>query len=731
MNARANASRFTRRAKSASPPPSPKTYRVFRTTSKLKSANDGKGPSPTSVMANHFDFDDEPFDCGQPKRAASVGNLSRLNGRDMNSSERSPTKLNVDTTGIGYQYPQQQPLRMAQTSGAPPKAPKSPYRQQKPDIPKSPMSASNKASSFRQRRLLLAQQRKWKEEAMDKSIQSRNKGDRIHSEQRNTISGKEKIMDGIDGLEISISGHLEKEGYDHTLLPPGMSSHGELSRNDKNLPIQSALPPPQDDGSSYGYGDAAHNDHELDAMTIDTVSSLNTMQSEMSRKSTFSHGGLRSPRRSPRARKKLLNVTQSTYGQNDSFGLEDTVHPPMYVQSNVLKKTALKADTSTNVSTYSISSHASKKEESRQFDEPSFDEGPDMDELKKIEAAPKLSELEVTNVISNEKSSIPRPRKSTGSVNGYEKENDIPTIDSCAPKYERNSPIPQILTVSQDEMASVTSEMSGTMLRRRRLQKQNRYLTHKKAQQEKLVSRVPTPNPGESLDRGDSPDFHETTIDISKSKQVVDISFGSLKMSPFDESNEKPEESFDEDKLDSDLHTLADKRHGEEDERSIITTKSYQTLQTYATLKTCFTCKPANDQEMEAAIKVKQDRLQKIHHALTCTHPHPTRADDDQYKPCPEMKSCHALCILVQHVQTCTSVECEVPGCGPYKKIWNHYRRCILRTFTKAQKKKCQICGDVWRNYAQDLEYSFDQSIEDATAVDSSFQTLRSNEVEI
>ncbi len=30
----------------------------------------------------------------------------------------------------------------------------------------------------------------------------------MDSDQKSTISGKEKLMDGVDGLEISISGHF-------------------------------------------------------------------------------------------------------------------------------------------------------------------------------------------------------------------------------------------------------------------------------------------------------------------------------------------------------------------------------------------------------------------------------------------------------------------------------------------------------------------------------------------
>lgn len=671
-------------------------------------------------MAHSFDFDEEPFDCR--KRASSVGHMSRMNG--MNSSMNSGMNSSMSMSKLDMTanvYPQQNPSRLPQTSKSQLRAPKSPFNKktQMPDIPKSPRSASNKASSFRQRRLLLAQQRKWKDEMMEKTVQSKTMVE-MDSDQKSTISGKEKLMDGVDGLEISISGHLEKEGFDHSLLP--MTNYSGHRRHDhKEFPSQSANSV-HDDGRSVGYGE--DSDPELDAMTIDTVSSLNTMQSEFSRKSWLSQG-LKSPRRSPRQRKKL-NVTQNTFGQYDNIGLEDSLHPPMYVQSKVeRKKSALKVNTST----------ATKKEEIRQIEhfspivelQSSSNEGPDMDELKKL-TAQSLSVLEVTDVISNRTDAGLRTRSKTNqSAIGYEKENDIPAIESIAGKYERSSPIPQILTTGQDEMASIASEMSGTALRRRRLQ--NMYLSKKKNNDEmRGVSSVPTPNQRENQDKtsSTSPTRSETAEVTKKSKQTIDISFGSLKMSPFDESNDKPDVSFDEEQIDSDLHTLADMRDVEEDERSVITSKS---VQTYSTLKTCLTQKPATREAMEAAIQMKQDRLKKIHHALTCTHPHPTKADDEFYVPCPEMKHCHALCILVKHVQTCTSTdpasggECEVPGCAPYKKVWNHYRRCILRTFTKAQKKKCKICGDVWRNYAQDLEYSFD--------ADSSFQTLATNEIEI
>ena len=62
---------------------------------------------------------------------------------------------------------------------------------------------------------------------------------------------------------------------------------------------------------------------------------------------------------------------------------------------------------------------------------------------------------------------------------------------------------------------------------------------------------------------------------------------------------------------------------------------------------------------------------------------------------------------LIKYVQTCSFKEgtrgvdgaprmCEVPFCAGYKNVWNHFKRCILRTFTGKQKQKCIIYGEIW-----------------------------------
>lgn len=703
-----------------SPPPSPRTYRAYRTISKLK--ND-KGPSPTSVMANTFDFDEAPFDC--PKRASSVGNLDRMN--NLNSS--------MSVSEVDRAYPRQQ-LNTSRLQ--PNKLPKSPYRKSHmPDIPKSPQSASKKGSTFRQRRLQLAQQRKWKDETLEKTVRSRTAvNNNVRSEHKSTISGKEKVlMEGEGTLEISISGHLEKEGYDHTILPAG-----NLRRYEQiDFPIQSAKNVKDDEGSQYG---GAYSDNDQDAMTIDTVSSLNTMQSEMSRKSMISQG-LKSPQRSPRFSRRK-NTNRQTPMPREDIGVDDSLHPPMFVQSKVhRKKVSLKGSTS-NVATTNEESLPMEPFSPIIEPQSSSIDGPSMDESSTSKfQSPSL--LEVTEVVSNKKEGGPAMKETIQKFNtgGYGKENDIPAIDTNSVKSsKRSSPTPQML--AQDDMASMGSQMSATALRRRRLQKMQ--LAKKRGKARDLavsnvpleVSNVPLadvsiPKQEEKEEEKEAHDNTSTASTGSKNeesgsdgiqKQIIDISFGSLKISPFDESMEKPNESFNEEKLDSDLHTIADQRDFEDDERSLITSKS---AQTFLTMKTCFTHKPATEEEMEKAVKKKRGRLMKLHHALTCTHPHPTKADDENYVPCPEMRHCHALCILVRHVQTCTSAKCEVPGCAQYKKVWNHYRRCILRTFTKNEKKKCKVCGDIWGNYAQDLEYSFENSVD----AETSFKTIASYEGEI
>ena len=115
------------------------------------------------------------------------------------------------------------------------------------------------------------------------------------------------------------------------------------------------------------------------------------------------------------------------------------------------------------------------------------------------------------------------------------------------------------------------------------------------------------------------------------------------------------------------------------------------------------TIEPSSAEEMERILKRKQRKIYLLHHALTCTYPHATDPDDESYIPCPEVRYCQALSTLVRHVQTCTFVDggngqaCEIPGCREYKKMWNHYRRCVLRTFTAADSKRCRLCIDLWK----------------------------------
>jgi hypothetical protein len=142
----------------------------------------------------------------------------------------------------------------------------------------------------------------------------------------------------------------------------------------------------------------------------------------------------------------------------------------------------------------------------------------------------------------------------------------------------------------------------------------------------------------------------------------------------------------------------------------------------YRTCRTCLSTKPSNPKDLERALRLKKRQIHLFHHALTCSHPpslvpqydsngHVSSfAVEENYKPCPQVRNCYALSILVKHVQTCTVLNCPVPKCRAYKKVWNHYRRCIGRTFTMDEtKKKCRLCCDLWESSRRDFDDSDDE----------------------
>lgn len=690
MNAR-DYKGFTR-ARSASP----KTHRVLRSKIRLKPTN--VGPSPTSVMTQSFNFDEAPFDC--PNRASSVGNSSKTNYAHLNTfTGNGSGNVNSGISKIDTNvYPQQYNLRVPPSSVSPPVLEKSPTRKSlKCSIPKSPKSTNNRGSSFRQRRLLLAQQRKWKEEMMEKTVQSKTSNEKVAP--KSTLGGKERIVNSADGLEISISSHLEKEGFDHSLLSTG---HDQNQFPAQSANVNTVHPDDYSVGDAsfetHGYSREEFADPELDAMTIDTVSSLNTMQSEFSVKSWLPQK-LKSPNSSGRQRKKLQTSQNKSVDRSNS--MHDELHPPMYVQSKVrLSKESLQVNNDSM--------------EPSVADEPKLSRIGDLGiyQSSVTHLRAHESKLEVTEVVSNKTGLTTQNRMRNEDDSVYDDDNDIPAIQSCAGKSDRASPTSQF-SVGNDEVGSIRDEISTIALRRRRLQQTYLIRSNKPKSEDKNSS---DSEQCKDMRYGNDSLGRVEYVSQTKIIEVVkmpDLPISEQKPSHFDESEEKPSDGYydhcnnDEDKIESDLQILADKRDYEEDEQSIMTSRSVQTC---ATLKTCFTTKPATKEAMEASIKKKQHRVNMIHHALSCTHPHPTKVDDENYTPCPEVKHCHALGVLVKHVQTCTSIDpvtggsCEVPNCAAYRKVWNHYRRCVLRTFTKSQKKECRICQEVWRKYAFDVE---------------------------
>ena len=713
----------TTRARSASPSPR-RSHVVNRILAKLKE----KGPSPTSVMTKSFGFDDEPYDCSlsTKKRASSVGNLKRINGTIPQQTLRTsllpsgpPQKSPVNQKPAFFKIPPRSPLK-------PPSSP-------------GDKSVSTKASNFRQRRLRLARQSTWKDEVKkEKSAHSTiSKQDGIVK--RLSTNCKENFINGTESKEFSISDYLEIEGFTCSFDPRGkeQNQRGEfpLQAARVNADIHGDEENINNDNSSGG--GSVINDEYDDAMTIDTVSSLNTMHTG----DAFSTGGWSAPgikspvNRSPKRIVKAVRKRHTEIGDIETALLTmNNVHPPMFVQSRIRKLKngviASVAESERNIDYAKVIHSSSRSGEALQIQSQDGDE------------------------------------------------NEIPSTTLSAGKYDRSSPSSQMFA----ESATQCDERSVASLRKNRLQKMR--ITRNKAKAEfsmvsctsdaideesaetkseqhqplpnvpreikevviikkpptgpkdvKLSSKLSKPSPfdeskgreGGRRDDAINCEFHKLgdkrlsgeiqEVIIIKKPQPdpndVNKPLKSPKISPFDENNGQVDD-HDDDAIDCELHELGDKREDEGD-TSVVTTKSVRTMNT---LKTCFSERPTTKKEMERMIKSKQNRLSLIHHALTCTHPYPEDADDETYVPCPEVKHCHALSVLVRHVQTCThsdvmnGVGCEVPACAAYKKLWNHYRRCVLRTFTKPDKKSCKICGDMFRKYAFDLETSFEKSIE-------------------
>ncbi|GFH61047.1 predicted protein [Chaetoceros tenuissimus] len=613
---------------------------MMKSLQRLRGNNNG--PSPVSVTAPVFDFPDDPYDVrfSTTKRASSVGHIQRMNGLHNLSYEntiRAPVRLPPS------QPSQVSSSRLSSSFQMPPKSPgRSLNHQVKPPL-SSPgnRSVSQKASNFRQRRLSLSRSRAVNTDS--------------DSHRYNQSSVDSTYVDENDALNTSI---VSRER---------VNTFKDQSRN---LPVSQTTTKMSSNLSTYISGNTESIEVEdmshHSGVTIDTVSSLNTMYTEKS--------GLASPRRSKKSslRKKLNTSTDS----------EDQLHPPMFVQSRVKK---LKGSVTANDTA---------------------------DMVNARENVPKQHNFDVIDAKVN---------KDYG---------DIPTISSMAKRGDRSA----IRAKSLGGGFSDDRSVSSLRIRRLRNLRMSRTNTHEESDNiEKRDEQKKTSAPRDDSDipmdtdckseTSDTPENEsnyveeilesETVVSVgikeilvvntstsdntqSNVKESVDIATPALE----EEKQEESKADDSDDIIDTDLNEtmLRKEEDEEEDDQSI---RSGQTL---GTLRTCFTCKPSSPEEMDKMISEKTGRISKLHHVLTCTHPLPVDADDDSYVPCPVMKHCHAMGVLIRHVQTCTNAEfdtyCEVPGCSSYKKVWNHYRRCISRTFTQENPKECKICHSIWSKYS-------------------------------
>lgn len=588
---------------------------------------DIKGPSPTSVIGSSFPFDDEdPFDY---KVMKSTDEKVRAEFHVKNESQ-SQTHMNHNVPPLSPRY-----SKLSQTQDLPPK---SPYRE-------SCTISTYKASSFRQRRIELAQQRKCTEERLD-------------AMKDDPMSPTRPAHVVLDVNDIRFSESLHERHHDQS-PSYNMIYKGEVYHDPEHVDISSS-----------------HDNEENsdDDMTIDTVSSLNTNWTSRSNDAFSARSWLppkiNTPSGTPTQQKsrKSLQVKPKA---------NDSVHPPMFVSS---KKNPRKQQ------------RESKK-------------GP-KDNIKKetiesVNVSNDEYDPEITIQINNLAKEFKTNTKSdinasvdTGRSLFDETEDDVPPNSTNF--LHREKPLPETFQEKGNEKSfTVNHEDDPMSLRRKRL------------------SRLLSANPGTNSDNQIRTNtIQEIQIDEDESltgkaaspkslmKSLIDIS----RAQPFDESStsilhDSTTKSMSmETKLESDLIDVMDRRDADDD-RSLVSTKSFMT---FATMKTCFTTKPTSPKEVEIAMNRKRNRIRLFHHVMVCEHPHPTSSDDDLYVPCPEVKNCHALSVLVRHVQTCTFMNesdeavCEIPRCAAYKKVWNHYRRCAVRTFT-SDRKECKVCCTFWK----------------------------------
>ncbi len=576
-------------------------------------------------------FDEEPFDCAVIVKQSS-------------GSETTVEKTGVNPTDPQQSIPLQSPRRIA--------------------LPKSPSSRSNsknnpspkqKASSFRLRRMQLTQQRKWKKEYIERTVQSKSRGRStvsddeysLGSRSKNSVPasalGKELLIEHEEGLEISIANHLQRTGYKSSLIPT-------VVRYDL----------PNSSHKSYDQ----ENDYIDDCSTaLDTVSSLNSSH-------YASDDGL-----------SKCNSKASVSGKVRKAPkvIQHTVHPPLFVSSVKKKKKMTKKSGKSNF--FADDMEASSENSDRQ-DYEDAQQVSDVNVLNESTIERKLlgdvsgytpgnivNDLDTTTLISNTE----KPKSHQNKEKDINKENDIPYI---TPKYSsietrkvalrevsRERPIKSQMLNSAEQAtnnnlpyagpSSLSDNNSPNTLRRRRLQS----------------SLFTSDDDNKSNNQNNDKGFPQEELNEFPSNPQIDIEISD----------------------DTDANSQSD----------AMSIKSTRSAQTYATLLTCMSVEPSSPEEMDRVLKSKQKKLFNIHHALTCTYPKATDPDDESYIPCPEVHYCQALCALVKHVQTCICVngngnECIIPGCTEYKKMWYHYRRCILRTFTGNYHKKCRLCCNMW-----------------------------------
>ena len=70
-----------------------------------------------------------------------------------------------------------------------------------------------------------------------------------------------------------------------------------------------------------------------------------------------------------------------------------------------------------------------------------------------------------------------------------------------------------------------------------------------------------------------------------------------------------------------------------------------------------------------ADLEQKQKKLLTLFHASRCNY--------EGCGDCPEVLYCCASKRVFEHIITCTTEDCYVPGCKKCRKIWKHYRKCM------------------------------------------------------